>query len=833
MNLLYIFSRELDYALGWTIIHSFWQTTLCALLLSLIVVLYPKRKTRMRYLFANASLFLVLCCSVATFIYQSHKAKQRFNVVYIPATKSQEIEKGGTGDAMSGAPAEETGTFSTLRQTTASFNEYFNRHFPLIVMIWAFGVCLFVMKLLSGVTYIYYLKQRMNFSPAAHWLKVAERLARSAGVQRTIALVESVLVRGPVVVGFFKPMILLPFGLLNKLTQEEAEAVLAHEIAHILRQDYLFNIIQSIIEALFYYHPAVWWISSIIRNERESACDEMAIRMTGNAVNYAKALVAVQEITYYPASTAMAFAGSGKSQFMHRIERILNVQKHKRNHLEKIVTVLCTFILLGVLAFSQKLEKPNMPSVAPGTRLQENSNASGLSGIWQATIQGNNVCITFSNGVNGSMWLSNECFDRSAFSRIPETVAPFTIAREPGTIHFTGKFEGNKGYGSYVFSVNGSYRRFLKDQGINDISDEAMLHAFLTNFNREMIGKLKRNGYNTITGKQFSDLAVHAVNEKELDGYLKYFREIKEAPGNIDKITSLKKHGVNTTYIENVKGQGIGQVGVEELLKAKIHGVEPDYIERLKRIGYDKLTMNEIIELKVHGVEADYITGLNKISNDTLTALRIIDAAKHGIDPGTAVKVPPGKGGGNSYNEIKKLTIHGVNAAYAENMNNAGLGTLTNDQLFTAKTNGIDAEYVKSMTALHIDELDFDHVVTCKIHAIDAGYIRGLQESGLNLSIDKIIQFKIQDVTPAYIRSFKPVFGRNLSEKEAIEFRTHEVKASFIEEFRKYSLGDIQPESALQLKILDITPQYVEYLKNKGIDLHAIDDVIACRKRGV
>jgi beta-lactamase regulating signal transducer with metallopeptidase domain len=146
----------------------------------------------------------------------------------------------------------------------------------------------------------------MNFPADPYWADILNKLALQSRFNTGIELLESALVRSPLTIGHLKPVILFPIGLINRLSESEVEAILAHELAHILRRDYIFNILQSVVEVVFYFHPAVWWLSAQVRQERESACDDRAIALVGNKMNYAKALVTIQEMAFFPLSPALA-----------------------------------------------------------------------------------------------------------------------------------------------------------------------------------------------------------------------------------------------------------------------------------------------------------------------------------------------------------------------------------------------------------------------------------------------------------------------------------------------------------------------------------------------
>ncbi len=344
------FSENLDYALGWMVIHSLWQATAIAFIYGVIQLILRKKTAKIRYTIANMALFGVVLSAIVTFCLYYDFAKEPSQMVFIPSddTVINAVQ----------SPVIEATSDTANPLSINGFKDYFNHNIPLIVTIWILGVALFLLKLLGGISYIYYLKNRMNFPADEYWADMLQRLSEKAGLKKGIEIVESAMVRTPMVVGHLKPMILFPMGVINRLTPQEVEAILAHELAHVMRNDFIFNILQSVAEALFYFHPAVWWLSAQIRNERESACDEKAIELINSKLNYAKALVTIQEMAYYPLSPALAFAGQRKNQFVLRMQRILN-QPYKTNVMEKIIaTVLVVVAIAGLTIGQNQITKP-------------------------------------------------------------------------------------------------------------------------------------------------------------------------------------------------------------------------------------------------------------------------------------------------------------------------------------------------------------------------------------------------------------------------------------------------------------------------------------------
>jgi len=152
------------------------------------------------------------------------------------------------------------------------------------------------------------------------WQHTLDELSQRIRVSRPVKLLISALVQVPTVVGWLRPVVLLPIGALAGLPTDQIEALLAHELAHIRRHDYLINILQSIAEALLFYHPAVWWISKHIRHERELCCDDIAVAVSGDPLNYARALADLE--SHRPAHLNPALAANGGS-LRDRIARLL------------------------------------------------------------------------------------------------------------------------------------------------------------------------------------------------------------------------------------------------------------------------------------------------------------------------------------------------------------------------------------------------------------------------------------------------------------------------------------------------------------------------------
>ncbi|HET9012745.1 MAG TPA: M56 family metallopeptidase, partial [Gemmatimonadaceae bacterium] len=192
---------------------------------------------------------------------------------------------------------------------------------PTIVTLWLAGVCLLLARLAGGWWRVHRLYHAAFPMPPSRWQPVTERLARQLGLRRLVHVVDAPFVDGPVVIGWLQPVILLPVAALSGLTPEQVRAILAHELAHVRRHDAFVNVAQTLAETLLFYHPAVWWVSSRIRTEREHCCDDVALAVSGDAYAYASALAELE--SWRAAQPAVLAMAATDGPLLHRVARLL------------------------------------------------------------------------------------------------------------------------------------------------------------------------------------------------------------------------------------------------------------------------------------------------------------------------------------------------------------------------------------------------------------------------------------------------------------------------------------------------------------------------------
>ncbi len=344
MNYMSVFSDFVSQsifcrALGWTVLHSIWQGV-CVGLLAVVLLKKSKNLNSVaRYRIALLSLFTMLDLAVATFVYYYQQPQQVATYKRIGESVESVSVTSVVGNGALTQPISATKTTFLL----SDFTQFIEQHLAWVVIIWAIGVLVLGLRLASGLHFIYRLRTRVEplTEAAQHWLETLEVLKNKLEIRQKIGLVESALVKSPTALGWLRPMILMPIGLLNSLSVSEVEVILAHELSHIKAKDYLVNIFQSVIEILFYYHPIVWWLSSVIRKEREHRCDDWAVFLCGNPMLYAKTLVKAQAFSTpqysrvfgipqtSPNGLTMGFSKEPKNILLERVKRILIPSKNQ------------------------------------------------------------------------------------------------------------------------------------------------------------------------------------------------------------------------------------------------------------------------------------------------------------------------------------------------------------------------------------------------------------------------------------------------------------------------------------------------------------------------
>jgi len=367
---------------AWTLLHFVWQGALVAGCLALLLSLAGKRNPAVRYALSVGALTLLVAFPLATAWRLSTDRTDTSSPVegnrwraasaVVPQAPNEGVLPGGQRTRASATEASVSGRELSLVRV----QEMGDALAPYLVGLWLAGVAVLSLRVLGGWFVVRRLVTVGVVPASARIQQLAASLGRRMRLSSAVRVMESARLQVPAVVGWLKPTLLVPLSFESTIPLPELELILAHELAHIRRHDYLVNLAQTVVETLLFYHPAAWWISRQVREEREHCCDEIAVSVAGNRRMYAEALLRLEQLRQpVPLLAAAATGGS----LLRRIRRLLadeqvHAEQRPRWAVVPMLLAVCTAVAGGLNLGGQSANAAIVPSV-------EGSNEASASGI--------------------------------------------------------------------------------------------------------------------------------------------------------------------------------------------------------------------------------------------------------------------------------------------------------------------------------------------------------------------------------------------------------------------------------------------------------------------
>lgn len=343
-----LFAENYLYALGWMLIHALWQIAGIGLLLWLMLKIFSSKSPGFKYRLSFAALLLIPLLGAGTFFFHLETTTQADTDISVTVVS----------EAMLGQQIQE---FGSLQTPILSWRNEIEKHIPSLVNIWSIGVILFMIRLASSLADIRQLHQKKHFPLEEGIKQFGLEKCRQLGIRHAVQILQSTSLDMPITYGILKPVVLIPTSLLLHISPAQLEAIIAHELAHIKRYDYVFNLIQRITEVVYFFHPAFWWINSEIRKYREMACDEIAVSsgIAPTDLAYGLATVLNHAQKQIP---EMAMAASKKSTpTLDRIKRIMGIKTDTTQPTTLTsITMILTLLIGATLMVSAEREPQSM-----------------------------------------------------------------------------------------------------------------------------------------------------------------------------------------------------------------------------------------------------------------------------------------------------------------------------------------------------------------------------------------------------------------------------------------------------------------------------------------
>ena len=328
-------------AIGWSIFHSLWQGAVLYGILFLIMAAAPKLKAKTKHNLAFGGICLLFLAFCVTF------------VSFLKLSEVQPVSQAVFKDSA-------VTRINTIPELPTSVYDRAEDVLPYVVTLYGLGLLVQVSLIATGFYKLNQLKQAARSPIPAAWQELFENILLDLQISKRVGFHLSAYVHVPLVIGYFKPIVLFPVALATQLDLKQVEAILIHELSHIRRNDYLLNLVKTGIETLLFFNPFVWLVSRFIQIEREHACDDLVLDQTGTPLTYAHALLKL-ELLKEKDTPALSLAASGNSHYLYqRIKRITDMKTNYMNPKQQIFAVTLTLATLISLAWANPGDKKSV-----------------------------------------------------------------------------------------------------------------------------------------------------------------------------------------------------------------------------------------------------------------------------------------------------------------------------------------------------------------------------------------------------------------------------------------------------------------------------------------
>ncbi len=331
-------NNELIRSLGMALVHSIWEGLVILVMVLFALSLAGRSNARLRYALLLSGHFLLLAAFLSTWYILYHhnmlSAIKPLTMVYSQVHGLINIS---------------TIALRTANYTTP-FNQFLEPLYPALAVGWTLGFLFMLIRMAGGFYLSQNIMKKEIFLPDKALLALFEKIKRKLIMPASLSLRISARQISPMVIGIFKPCIIVPAAILSGLNTEQVEAILVHELAHIRRYDHMVMIIQTIVSQILFFHPAAWFFSAGINRERENCCDDFVMKTFPNPINYIKALTMIQEMNTDGQVPVNALLGRSK-RLLGRVRRLLKTEK-RHAPVFRVATIFLLFITLGIAAIT-------------------------------------------------------------------------------------------------------------------------------------------------------------------------------------------------------------------------------------------------------------------------------------------------------------------------------------------------------------------------------------------------------------------------------------------------------------------------------------------------
>jgi beta-lactamase regulating signal transducer with metallopeptidase domain len=671
-------------ALGWSLLHFVWQGTAVAGLVAGLDLLLRRASAQARYLVACAGLLAMLVLPALTFRLLVTSAPGAG-----PIATTAPGPLAGAGPAAV-APARADGP---ARLGAVPLSRRIDPLLPVLVGGWGIGVLVLSSRALGGLVLLRRLRRSQLRPAPAGLVATVRRIGSALRLRARVRVFESALVKVPTVVGWLRPAILVPASALAGLSPQQLELILAHELAHVRRGDYLVNLVQAAVETLLFYHPAVWWVSNRVRIEREHCCDDVAVVLCGSPLRYARALTDLGGLC--ADAPALGVAATGGS-LLDRVARLLGraPEPSPAGRLAAaLVAVAAMLLALGL--GSVLLDRPG-PVVG---RVSASFSAVEPRPVPSAAPQAEEPPVA---SAESKPAVGKTPTPRAADSP-PQRAFPLPRVIEMARAGVTPEFVDEMAAAGYA-SLSADELIALRQQGVGP----------------DYVRELAASGSRGLPVEELMSLRAQGVSAR----YARALAEQGLEHLSVSDLLALRGQGVGPDLVAELKNAGDADLSVTSLIALRSQGVGARYVAELQALGYDGLSTQTLLALRSQGVGPDYVRGL-------------ADLGYRGLDP----------------KRLIALRSQGVTPDYVRGLKDGGYTGLSPETLIELRSEGVSPDYVAGLAAQGLTGLTAQTLVRLRSQGVTPDYVRDLREAGFtDLTAEELVQLRSQGVSAAQLK---------------------------------------------------------------------------------
>jgi beta-lactamase regulating signal transducer with metallopeptidase domain len=587
-------------ATAWTLIHFCWQAAVIAGIYRVVSIALVRRASQARYVLALSALLAMLATAVFTFAWEMRS----------PAAAASPGSSANSTIASGDFPRVLAPGITSAAQAAADRGQLVTSLPDVMGWIdafWIIGVLALSARGVGG----WWLIHRLRTSALPQAPEAVEaafkRISAALGLRKTALLHLSNTITSPITVGAVRAIVLLPVSAVTLLGPEELEVVLAHELAHVRRADFFWNLVQTLVETLFFFHPAVWWVSGRIRHERELCCDDLALKVCPNPVVYASALFHLEEHRSRQMRLAMALDGHQSPQTLRmRIARILgetmpmSASRSLRPFSAAAVFAAVVVLLLPAPQVIAGLSPS--PSPNPTVSITETPHPAAIVTSSQAAVSKPHPGLApAATRVTSEPVLIAQAQTQNA----TPAPTPSEPAAPKSTYIDRMKAAGydvdlDKMIAMKIQGVTPEYARSMAQLGFGKLSADDLIACKIQGVTAEAIEQFKKQGLEVKSIQDAISYRIFEVTPEFTEGMAKAgFKGLDSK-----KLVALRVQGVTAEYAQSIAKQYPGAT-VDDVIKTKIFNINSDFIAQAKAHGFTNLSLEKLVRLRISGVLDD------------------------------------------------------------------------------------------------------------------------------------------------------------------------------------------------------------------------------------